>query len=601
MTQSSPGAPGAATGPEASRNPPGSGDTARPRQSGDIPAMLFWSPVALASAVLTYLVARSEAWVALFNPEARGQSLPLFAALLVGFCVAFLGPFAMRRQGSRANVFWTRMERSWMATLEGIALVAPSFVRWILFALLGFILWVTYGSLPADPDLQGAVLGSGERKRLGIMVLCVMPTLLTACSTLLVERRVARSDYMLAPHPAHDPSLLKEVQSTWIYESTLTKESIQRMARHAAILGFLASAILCACVVLVAGYAPHSARHLGALTVGTAATVSFLMHLGKILFRSASNDATARMMAYAARTLLFVTVCAIFLSIVLLGTSAGKPEGQAADQAVVVGVAVALLGERALQLVTDRAAAILGMAPISPGALADLRLIEGLNEEDIARLSEERVDSVHALAYMPTPRLFFNTIYSLQRICDWQDQALLIVLLGRTNAQLLRERFLIRGVISALALARRLGDAPPKAVARAGEGDAAQPKGAPITEAQREEAQREEAQRDEVRKQRNDLLAQLTQTMGIPDGAAYLGLKALLDDPLVHRLAAFSRAVTGWKELPDEGDVPPEAAAPTASGEAVRQAPQDAEVATKTSALPVETSSPGPNPIVDMK
>ena len=40
-------------------------------------------------------------------------------------------------------------------------------------------------------------------------------------------------------------------------------------------------------------------------------------------------------------------------------------------------------------------------------------------------------------------------MYGLPRICDWQDQALLIERVGRTNALLLREQFFIRGAIAA--------------------------------------------------------------------------------------------------------------------------------------------------------
>ena len=86
--------------------------------------------------------------------------------------------------------------------------------------------------------------------------------------------------------------------------------------------------------------------------------------------------------------------------------------------------------------------------------------------EDYARLIEEGVDSVHALAFFPTPRLFFNTRYSLQCICDWQDQALLLTYFGAARAQLFRERLGIRGVPTLVVfkggreVARQVGAAP---------------------------------------------------------------------------------------------------------------------------------------------
>ncbi|NPC81890.1 hypothetical protein HPC49_27185, partial [Pyxidicoccus fallax] len=105
-------------------------------------------------------------------------------------------------------------------------------------------------------------------------------------------------------------------------------------------------------------------------------------------------------------------------------------------------------------------------SPMVPG---DLSAIDGLREDDAARLAEERIDSVHALAFTPTARIFFNTVYGLHRICDWQDQALLIARVGRTNALMLREQYFIRGAIAArneaLKLLAAAGEAQPEAPA----------------------------------------------------------------------------------------------------------------------------------------
>ena len=65
---------------------------------------------------------------------------------------------------------------------------------------------------------------------------------------------------------------------------------------------------------------------------------------------------------------------------------------------------------------------------------------------------------MHALAFVPAPRLFFNSSLNFQRICDWQDQALLIEYCGETKAKVLREQAQIRGVTDALALACARGD-----------------------------------------------------------------------------------------------------------------------------------------------
>jgi len=72
-----------------------------------------------------------------------------------------------------------------------------------------------------------------------------------------------------------------------------------------------------------------------------------------------------------------------------------------------------------------------------------------MNDEEVDRLVEEGIDSVHALAFYSTPKLFFNTPFSLHRICDWQDQALLIALLGASRGRIFRDQLMIRGAIDA--------------------------------------------------------------------------------------------------------------------------------------------------------
>jgi heme/copper-type cytochrome/quinol oxidase subunit 4 len=314
------------------------------------------------------------------------------------------------------------------------------------------------------------------------------------------------------------------------------------MARHAGILGFLGSAILTACAVILLRYATNEGelRRLIALSVGAACTVSFTLHLGQILFRSASNDSTARMMAWAARTLLIVSVATVFLGVALLSAPGeGKDDKgylfQGYKGALIVGVAVALLGERVLRAVTDRAASMLGVSGTGPMHVNDLALIDGMNEEDLARLAEERIDSVHALAFMPTPRIFFNTTYSLERICDWQDQALLIARVGRTNAQLLREQYLVRGAIAARTLAREIVGASRSAAALRSAPQSL-PDGQPSLPGETDE--------DESAKLR--ALAKALGFTGI--NQAVLGLRSLCDDESIERLEVFAKSVPVWKD-----------------------------------------------------
>jgi hypothetical protein len=133
-----------------------------------------------------------------------------------------------------------------------------------------------------------------------------------------------------------------------------------------------------------------------------------------------------------------------------------------AQGSIAMGIAVGLLGDRAFLAVSNRAAALLGAEPEVIDRSVDLRAIEGLGRDDQQRLQEENIGSLHALAFVPVPRLFFNSSFNLQRICDWQDQALLLVYVGVSRARALREFFQIRGIIDAQRLASIADTLPPE-------------------------------------------------------------------------------------------------------------------------------------------
>lgn len=427
-----------------------------------------------------------------------------------------------------------RAEEAFRATLRFVALIAPSIVRLIILACLAGMFVVAYYDLEAWNPLPIA--------RFRVLGAVALPALLALCSSMLVERRFARGEFSLeltfpSTMPLRERTDWKyKIEHMWSYEAGLMRESVQRMARHATIFGFLGSAILIACSVILLRYAKgdDELRHLVALSVGAATTVSFTLNLGQILFRSASNDSTARMMAWSARTLLIVSVATVFFAVAFLSSSADHPDGkgylfQGYKGALIVGVAVALLGERILRAVKDRAATMLGVA--NPAARSgDMTLIDGLSDEEIERLAEEGIDSTHALAFCPTARLFFNTNYSLQRLCEWQDQALLIARVGRTNAQLLREQYMIRGAVAARQLAREICGR-----ARSGPRTPDQPPES-VTSVPSEDGEDEGAK-----------LRAIAKALGFTGvNQAVLGLRSLVDDESIERLELFTRAVPIW-------------------------------------------------------
>jgi len=541
-----------AVSPPTLRHTPGKTPADRPRiaEAPPPPSEPAKSRLAFSAGLIVagVVVAAYIGAVAFFRFVAPNRP-PYVVEVGIGVAIAIVAFFVHSLAGGALHEQLEKSEEGFRSLLSFVALIAPSFVRWILLVSLGGMFAVAYQDLAEWSDSPIA--------RLSVLGASGMPAVLAICSALLVERRFARGDFRLkVTYPPGASSrermeLKDKVERMWSYENELMRESVQRMARHATILGFLASAILTACAVILLRYSrtENELRHLIALSVGAACTVSFTLNLGQILFRSASNDATARMMAWAARTLLIVSVAAVFLGVALLS---GPEEAKDASKgylfqgykgALMVGVAVALLGERVLRAVTDRAATILGVGSVAPIRGCDLVLIDGMNEEDISRLAEERIDSTHALAFMPTARIFFNTTYSLSRICDWQDQALLIARLGRTNAQMLREQYLVRGAIAARQLAREIvGPSRSAAAALRPPPDSASEVSVPTA-----------PEEDE-----NDKLRALAKALGFTGvNQAVLGLRSLIDDETIERLEMFARSVPVWKESEPSRDEAP--------------------------------------------
>lgn len=484
--------------------------------------------------LMTFVVLVAYAFAVNFFRFVVPNASPLVGQVGGGVAVAvvvfFVHALFARSFFDRTN----RAEDAFRAALEFIALVAPSVVRWVIFACLAGMFVVAYYDLEAWNPLPVA--------RFRVLGAVALPAILAICSSMLVERRFARGEFSLdltfpQTMPQRERADWKfKMEHMWSYEAGLMRQSVQRMARHATIFGFLGSAILIACSVILLRYArgDDELRHLIALSVGASTTVSFTLNLGQVLFRSASNDSTARMMAWSARTLLIVSVATVFFGVAFLSGSGDNTDGkgylfQGYKGALIVGVAVALLGERVLRAVKDRAASLLGVS--TPTArTGDLTLIDGLSDEDIDRLTEEGVDSTHALAFFPTPRLFFNTTYSLQRLCEWQDQALLIARVGRTNAQLLREQYLIRGAIAARNLAREI----------CGRGKTGQR--SPTDPPESFSPVPSEDGEDEGAK-----LRALAKAMGFTGiNQAVLGMRSLVDDEAIERLELFARAIPLW-------------------------------------------------------
>lgn len=351
--------------------------------------------------------------------------------------------------------------------------------------LLAFCAWFallisTYASLDG-------VIGEGTLSLLGLVTLKTVPLLLAVLVALpnvmlhIVARmilfRFSRRNFNLAcrdePGEAPiSPVTKARCESTWAYERGRAQMRYESgLLPQVGVFGLLASAMVAFCVLGIhlppaqlfpnIGEAVPTWHIWVAWTVLSTATTSFMLSVGRILVRIAGYDATTRTFADAARSFGLCVVSGGLLACLTVSSTDPKT----AQASIAMGIAVGLLGDRAFIAVSNRAAALLGteVEVVEPGI--GLRVIEGVGAEDSQRLQEENVGSIHALAFVPVPRLFFNSSLNLQRICDWQDQALLFVYVGESRAKSLREHFQIRGAIDAQRLSRGF-EAMPEEVQR---------------------------------------------------------------------------------------------------------------------------------------
>lgn len=250
---------------------------------------------------------------------------------------------------------------------------------------------------------------------------------------------------------------------TWSIEASRARQAQHRMMQHASLFGFAVSTVLSWGIILNNDDTIGLQTRMMAIAAASAAVCSFALSFGRISVRASIRDTSARMFAYALRGVITSVLAVMLLCTLLWHNGDAKTAADQNDRGelnaqplknptsfVMVGMLVALIGESVLGQLTGRAASVMNLSHSSRGldGAQSLDRIEGLSEQDVVRLAEEGVDTMHALAMASTPYLYFSTPYSLQRICDWQDQALLITKVGFAMAQSCREKLMIRGGIA---------------------------------------------------------------------------------------------------------------------------------------------------------
>ncbi len=173
---------------------------------------------------------------------------------------------------------------------------------------------------------------------------------------------------------------------------------------------------------------------------------AFLLSLAQVLVRIAGDDASRRMFAVGFRTSVsaLVTTVLLFFAIKPLNLPF-LAEASTPGPFIAAGLMIAVLGPDLLSDLPRRIAPLLGLKLRTEEQGTPLTAIDGLTSDEIERLDEEGIASVEAIAHNPLPRMYFNTGFSLERICEWHDQALLVSHLGADAGKRLRAQFGIRG------------------------------------------------------------------------------------------------------------------------------------------------------------
>ncbi|HEX8821047.1 MAG TPA: hypothetical protein VF794_14055 [Archangium sp.] len=341
------------------------------------------------------------------------------------------------------------MHKKWKRLWE--RRVAVGLLLWCLATLL-----IELNNIELNHEWYGIELSSSSISWLLAVTLPLSASVIV--SRAIWSRAMSLRYGLMTPAPIDEEwrGVIDAIRANWSYERKRFLQSLARTRLNAMIFGGTASLLLALCLLLGTKWPDTTSQktvRAFVLSLATAVVVSYAINFSRLLVRISSQDFNARMFAWATRSLCLVAAGDLILFCVMYNV---LPQGgvRSIPTAVLLGAMTAVMGERALQVAYDKAVTVVGLPGIKRDANSPLGVLEGITPEDIERFAEEGVDSLHALAFIPTPRLFFNTSQSLQRICDWQDQALLQVYVGSMKAKVLYEQLTVRGVIDLQTLAQ---------------------------------------------------------------------------------------------------------------------------------------------------
>jgi hypothetical protein len=319
--------------------------------------------------------------------------------------------------------------------------------------LLSVLTWFALG-LPLTP----AIFAPTHVERLAAFCASFTPVQLCAYVALVMRAQDDRQNLSLHVPDTLGVEVQQCLQGSWLREQERVCRARRELVLYAVALGILASALLQAAVVVYVHSTPNAHVDLPSLgqqvavAGATAVAVAFVISFGNILVRSARGDATGRTLAVACRCVTFGGLFAVIAAAMLSdqGVIDTMPE------ALFTGLVASFLGEPLVETVFQAITIVFGASTGGDDNLDKFELIEGLDEVERLRLNDLGVTSLQGLAFASTPFLYFFTRYGLRRICDWQDQALLLILVGRNaNAALWLQHF--RGASKLQQLRDQLG------------------------------------------------------------------------------------------------------------------------------------------------
>lgn len=365
------------------------------------------------------------------------------------------------------------------ATTRFVQLIALTLVCLLFFGVLAAVLNAQLAPRVPPDNLTAPRLTLAESRAFLVLLLCTLPPILMGVATSRVNQQIGmvRARRLVLPEaPAPLPSgwtddrwrtVVSRADTLWRDEQSRLTYSLQRVRELSILFGVLCtlSLVSAALIALPAfvSVGALGALELAAVALGAATAVRFAYTLKLVLVRASHRDLTARTITWAIAELVTAQVSAIFCSGVA-SELRGTPAGSCLSHAL-LGVAVGVFGARVLEALKDQAAERIGVRKEASRDIP-LTVIQGLTDEDITRLREEGIHSVHGLAFTPTPRLFFHTSYSLPQICDLQAQAFLAIYLDVPRMQALWQETMGRSALDTGFLERLLA---PGAIAGRGE------------------------------------------------------------------------------------------------------------------------------------